>query len=89
MTDGNQRRVLRWVFVRGGERQICELALDERALFYEFSIVRDGGPASVSIDRFPDASQAFERQCRHEASLISEGWTLHAYESSGTELATA
>jgi len=87
MTD-NQQRVLRWVFVRGGERQTCELALNERALLYEFSIARDGRPASVSIDRFPDAAQAFDRQCRHEAALINEGWTLSAYESRGSELAT-
>jgi hypothetical protein len=88
MTDSNQQRVLRWVFVRGGERQTCELALNERALLYEFSIVREGRPASVSIDHFPDASQAFERQCRHEAALINEGWTLDAYDSRGIELAT-
>jgi hypothetical protein len=88
MTDSNQQRVLRWVFVRGGDRQTCEVALNERALLYEFSIAREGRPASVSIDRFPDASQAFERQCRHEAALINEGWTLHAYESRDIELAT-
>jgi hypothetical protein len=86
MTDN--QRVLRWVFVRGGERQTCELALNERALLYEFRITREGRPASVSIDRFPDAAQAFDRQCRHEAALIDEGWTLHAYESRGSELAT-
>jgi len=39
MTDSKRQRVLRWVFVRGGERQTCELALNERALLYEFSIV--------------------------------------------------
>lgn len=87
MTDSLRPRVLRWVFVRGGERQTCELALDARARLYEFSVARDRRPASVAVDRFPDACQAFERQCRHEAGLINEGWTLHAYDSHGTELA--
>jgi len=87
MTDSNKRRLLRWVFLRGHQQVTCELALDNRVFLYEFSVTRGKPPASKSVDRFPEASQAFERQCQYEAALIKEGYTLHAYESRGFELA--
>lgn len=82
-----ERRVFRWVFVRGDDRITCELALDRRGLLYEFSVRRGGFPSSTPIDRFSEAPPAFERQCQYEAALIDDGWSLHAYESSVVELA--
>jgi hypothetical protein len=79
--DVEQRHVLRWVFVRDEQRITCELSLGGPHSLHEFSIVRGDQPASIAIDRFAEPAHAFDRQCRYEAALIDDGWTLETYRS--------
>ena len=69
---------LRWSYTRGRERQHCRLALDTRQRSYELLVWTDN-ELPVSLERFPFACDAIERQSDYEAGLVAEGFTLESF----------
>jgi hypothetical protein len=74
-------RVLRWTFRRGDESAWCELGLDNAESAYELRVMMRGGKRSESVEAFRNAIAAFERQTAIERRLVSQGWSLEAFQS--------
>jgi hypothetical protein len=81
MTELVTIRSLRWVFTRAGRTLRCELSLDPNAFAYELRVAHDDNATAFS-EQFGDVARAFDRQCRLEATLLRDGWTLDSYRSS-------
>lgn len=80
--DRDRVRVLRWEFSRGrADRLTCELTLADDDSCYELRTLSDTTSSRRSIERFADATAAFQRQSALEGHLIEDGWSLEAYES--------
>jgi hypothetical protein len=71
-------RELRWSYVRGTERQHCQLSLDAAQRAYEFSVQMDDAQ-SAKLERYAYASDAIERHCVYEAHLLSAGFSLESF----------
>ncbi len=75
-------RVLRWEFSRGrADRLTCELTLADDDSCYELRTLSDTTSSKRSIERFADATTAFQQQSALEGRLVEDGWSLEAYES--------
>jgi hypothetical protein len=80
-------RVLRWSFNRDLRTINCELGLSADDAAYELRIDPPWNPTGVSIERFEDATAAFQRHAMIERILIDDGWTLESFESTRIERA--
>lgn len=73
-------RVLRWVFRRDYDCLTCELT-SAGTDYCHLSTMPAYPTSGKGIERFPQVSQALQRQCEIEAALIEDGWTLELHES--------
>ena len=74
-------RVLRWTFRRAHEAVICQLGLDRDESAYELRIEPAINPTGVTLERFTDATAAFQRHGSPERLLVTDGWSLDRFES--------
>jgi hypothetical protein len=74
-------RVLRWVYSHQDNSLTCELRLADDGLSYQLTTTPGPQPATPTIERFRDATAAFQRQCELERKLVATGWSLESYES--------
>jgi hypothetical protein len=74
-------RILRWTFRRGEHTVVCELGLNRDNSAYELRVNPPWNPVGLTTERFDDAMSAFHRQAAIERILVSNGWTLEAFES--------
>ena len=74
-------RVLRWVYVHDNDSLTCELRLAADGLSYQLTTTPGSPPAADTLELFKDATDAFQRQCELERTLIEAGWSLDSYES--------
>jgi len=71
---------MRWTFTRGDEVAVCELGLNRDETGYELRIDPPWSPLAISSEHFDDAMSAFQRQTELEKILISDGWSLEAFD---------
>jgi hypothetical protein len=76
-----QIRVLRWTFRRDDDAVVCELALTGEDREYELRTPADWNPTGLSVERFDDAFNAFQRHAMIERMLLDAGWQLDGFES--------
>ena len=77
-----QIRVLRWTFRRDDDDAVvCELALTGEDREYELRTPADWNPTGLSVERFDDAFNAFQRHAMIERTLLDAGWQLDGFES--------
>ena len=74
-------RVLRWVYSHQDESLTCELRLADDGLSYQLTTTPCPQHGVPEVERFKDASSAFQRQSELERKLIADGWSLESYES--------
>jgi hypothetical protein len=74
-------RILRWTFRRGELTVVSELGLNRDNSAYELRVNPPWNPTGVTTERFDDAMPAFQRHAAIERILVSNGWTLEAFES--------
>jgi hypothetical protein len=74
-------RVLRWVYSHHDESLTCELQLADDGLSYQLTTTPCPQHRVAELERFKDATSAFQRQCELERKLIADGWSLESYES--------
>ncbi len=69
---------LHWSYVRGGERQQCQLALDPHQRAYEFRVWGHDSRL-LKIERYPFACDAIQRQSEYESQLVRTGFSLESF----------
>ena len=74
-------RILRWTFRRGEHTVVCELGLNRDNSAYELRVNPPWNPTAHTTEQFDDAMSAFQRHAAIERILVSDGWTLEAFES--------
>jgi len=71
---------LRWVYVRGHERQCCRLSLDPRRSTYEFHVRHSADQPRERAERYAFACDVIERHCDYEHTLLMAGYSLETFE---------
>jgi hypothetical protein len=79
--NDHSTRVLSWVYSRHDDTLTCELRLADDGLSYQLTTRPGPLPAADTVERFRDATDAFQRQFELERNLIEAGWSLESYES--------
>ncbi len=76
----NERRELRWSYLRGEAHHHCELSFDPAQKVYEFRSWDAEGAVTVRIESFSHAAEALDWHCAHEAGLLRAGFSLENFE---------
>jgi hypothetical protein len=71
---------LRWIYAKGDQRVLRELALDRSDSVYELRTVDLTGRGVSRVEQFGNATPAFLRHDHLEMLPLDDGWSLDYFE---------